>query len=52
MSRGNPTDLFVKVGDQLFIECVTCHDQHTHYQENNPYNDPNTAATVGVILCE
>jgi hypothetical protein len=39
-SRGDPSELFVKVGDQLFMECVTCHDQHTHYQENNPYNEP------------
>ncbi len=38
--RGNPlaAGLFVRVGDQLIIECVTCHDQHTHYQANNPDN--------------
>lgn len=34
--RGDPSDLFVLKDGNLMIECVTCHNQHTHYQENNP----------------
>ena len=34
-SRGDPSGLLFGP-DKITIECATCHDQHTHYQENNP----------------
>jgi hypothetical protein len=33
-SRGDPSGLLI--GENKTIECVTCHDQHSQFQENNP----------------